>query len=1139
MQRMCLFKTCKTLAVLLVFYLHASAQGVKEPTFASPNASALGKFGDIPVNSHTGVPSIGIPIHTIEEGPLKLPITLSYHASGIRVGETASWVGLGWSLSAGGMITRTVNGGPDEGISQGTMPGGTSPLVGKGWYKDYGIIQEIFNCQSRPISIDGPQIGTFPAWGGCAAIYREAAKGYIDTEPDLYTFNFSGYSGKFFFDTNRKVHMIPEADVYIEPVNTPGYFYAWKIIAPDGTRYFFGGNATEISYSDPTEASGNKQVSSSTTWYLYRIESVNGEHWINLDYANETYSFGNRGGHSVSFVEYGATYGQLIGDVDDASAIINASIVDGKRLTQITTSSGYTTINFVPSNSPREDLTQYYLDGSIPIFNLEQPNTIAKSLQQIQILTGSSCRIIDFFHDYYWAADCTGCVGTSWYGSSYDRKRLRLRWIRESSCSGLVVLPKHEFFYDPTPIPRRYSLARDKWEYYNGFEYNKGLLEQFSNPVPGVTMTYATGNFRSVDESKSKAGILTRIVYPTGGASDFTYECHRISDGSPLVGGLRIKTIVNSDNQGNTVTRNFKYATGKLYLDPANYQYQYPNNNDNFTYASIGGFDYGISHLSNPLPPMWSSHGYHFGYEQSTTEETNNGSTVINYMNISPAIINPGQYPLKPLVAAIGTGEAINELIKRNDNQILRQTTYSRGLTGSTITTVNARKVQLVNCVSQCSGANSSGYGLWTDYSITTNRFNLLGKTDMLDGVITTTSYTYDASGKHNFPIAEELTNSRGVVEKTETIYPSDPTSGAPEAMYVSTNPIFKNMLGMPVEQKTYVGGVLASRTLNQYSALAGKILLTKNTIYPTGNTDYMETIYEYDGFSNPVIFKKSDGIDISFLYGYQGRYPIGVIKNAAVNQVILSSFTSGSQITSNVSTCSLLGGGSFTLHTPQAITPVISVQGYGFSTTLSILLGSTVVFGPKVYMPGQQNYTETIPLNAGNYQYCYTVSGYSGAYGSINITTSYLAPVSRPIAFHSSFEEDGQSDLDAKTGDKVKNGTYNLVMPGVLGTYKISYWKRPAAGGAWQLEEQTVTTSSITPPDVVLGQSGYVIDEVRLIPANAQMTTYTYEPAVGIITQTDLNNQTVRYQRDDLNRLQLIKEDNSIIKTFRYNFKQ
>src|SRR5258706_7234244 len=41
---------------------------VKEPAFPTPNAAALGKYGDIPVSYHTGVPDISIPIYTVQEG---------------------------------------------------------------------------------------------------------------------------------------------------------------------------------------------------------------------------------------------------------------------------------------------------------------------------------------------------------------------------------------------------------------------------------------------------------------------------------------------------------------------------------------------------------------------------------------------------------------------------------------------------------------------------------------------------------------------------------------------------------------------------------------------------------------------------------------------------------------------------------------------------------------------------------------------------------------------------------------------------------------------------------------------------------------------------------------------------------------
>ena len=89
---------------------------IKAPqlTPLSPNAASLWKYAELPVNLYTGIPSISIPIFEAKSGDLKVPITLSYHAGGIRFEEQASWVGLGWTLNAGGAISRNVKGIADE-----------------------------------------------------------------------------------------------------------------------------------------------------------------------------------------------------------------------------------------------------------------------------------------------------------------------------------------------------------------------------------------------------------------------------------------------------------------------------------------------------------------------------------------------------------------------------------------------------------------------------------------------------------------------------------------------------------------------------------------------------------------------------------------------------------------------------------------------------------------------------------------------------------------------------------------------------------------------------------------------------------------------------------------------------------------
>src|ERR1041384_7159810 len=94
-------------------------QRLKSVVTPSPNAAALAKFGEWPVNLYTGVPSVSIPLFTLASRDINVPISVDYHASGIRVGEIASWVGLGWALNAGGVISRSIRGLNDDNPAAG------------------------------------------------------------------------------------------------------------------------------------------------------------------------------------------------------------------------------------------------------------------------------------------------------------------------------------------------------------------------------------------------------------------------------------------------------------------------------------------------------------------------------------------------------------------------------------------------------------------------------------------------------------------------------------------------------------------------------------------------------------------------------------------------------------------------------------------------------------------------------------------------------------------------------------------------------------------------------------------------------------------------------------------------------------
>ena len=75
----------------------------------SPEVASLIKYIDVPVSHFTGQPQIEIPIYTITEGSLSVPISLSYRGGGVKQNELPGIISKGWTLMAGMTISRTVH----------------------------------------------------------------------------------------------------------------------------------------------------------------------------------------------------------------------------------------------------------------------------------------------------------------------------------------------------------------------------------------------------------------------------------------------------------------------------------------------------------------------------------------------------------------------------------------------------------------------------------------------------------------------------------------------------------------------------------------------------------------------------------------------------------------------------------------------------------------------------------------------------------------------------------------------------------------------------------------------------------------------------------------------------------------------
>jgi hypothetical protein len=487
-------------------------------TISSPTAAALGKYGDIPVSNHTGIPNISVPVYTIKTGKLELPVDLSYHASGLKVQEQASWVGAGWSLNAGGMITRTVRGAADD-------RGNNNGYVTHGYYSDSGY----FNYSFHP---DG-SVPLAAQTNGLSPDDEQFVASRKDGEPDIYTFNFGGYNGKFYFNDDQSPVLVPEADFKIETdfAAGPG-FRGFIITTSDGTKYYFGktGNnntavdPVEITYSITTQNSYGLASRTASSWFLNKIVAFDKTDSIALNYQQENYSYYT----TAMFPLY---YG---GFVQTGNTGFNAypyeydlvkNFTQGVRLSSITYPNG--TVSFNAATTPRTDLAGF-TDQTLT----DAPNTEAKALSSIQIAnSGTACKKMNFYYSYFY--DNQNGLNGGLFTNNYpvlqnihsDAYRLKLDSVQEVSCDNSLKLPAYKFDYFSEPVPRKLSFGIDHWGFYNGVTGNTTLIPANKMFTDQTFVEYPGAN-RDAAWPAMRGGTLNRITYPTGGFTQLDFEPH-------------------------------------------------------------------------------------------------------------------------------------------------------------------------------------------------------------------------------------------------------------------------------------------------------------------------------------------------------------------------------------------------------------------------------------------------------------------------------------------------------------------------------------------------------------------------------------------------------------------------------------
>lgn len=160
------------------------------------------------------------------------------------------------------------------------------------------------------------------------------------------------------------------------------------------------------------------------------------------------------------------------------------------------------------------------------------------------------------------------------------------------------------------------------------------------------------------------------------------------------------------------------------------------------------------------------------------------------------------------------------------------------------------------------------------------------------------------------------------------------------------------------------------------------------------------------------------------------------------------------------------------------------------------------------------------------------SVSAYKWGYNN-KFPVAECKNASETEFYYEGYEDNIQADSTsgAHTGRKcTTSATVSWAAPNSR-TYVISYWYK--LGNTWLYSgEQAYSGNSFTM------QNGSRYDDIRIQPKDAQMTTYTYEPLVGMKSATDAKGQTVYYKYDSYQRLKYVKDQHgNILKQTEYHF--
>ncbi|WP_157966026.1 hypothetical protein [Cognataquiflexum aquatile] len=886
-----------------------------KPVHKAPNVAGIEKYGNYDVNLYNGLPSISIPIFEVQSGNLKIPITLSYHAGGFKYTDQASWVGMGWSLIAGGQISRTMEGKPDEG--NGNFLSQTNN----------------YNIQITPQCSD--------------VLYKKDSYiSNIDREADLFSYSIPGKSGSFYLrQGGQSPYIFPEAAIKITYQTALQFF---DITDEDGVRYRFGKNTQNQDALDYTSSSFNH----TTAWHLMEIHSPDSDDLISISYQPIGTAVTSDIAHNLTVVDDCFTEDPQYQPCPTLNLMITQA-----NTSSSTTQMGINEITF-------ETGKVKFVKGPL---RTDLANTFSLDRVEIYRKEGVSFVLVKTFK----------MVNNDYFGGGGSRLKLNAMEVYDGS--GTFINKYQFSYHTNTfswDLPNS-SYRRDWFGFYNNGKYTNDINQLVHNvnliprttipyrPVPTGPIEYLTvgGAGREPDTTYLKEAVLRRITFPTGGYTEFDFEPHQYQESGTTKygGGLRVKRI-KSVTGTQTNFKEYKYGTNES-----------GNGWKNFDIRSFAFVNDNIFRQENIVGPPLNQY---FAFKQFRSRMFFSSSAIGQFFQDSPVVytlvaeyqngsaangktvyefdnnfhIGDGTFSVpysnKTFWNSMSwaRGKLTKKSIFNSSNQIVSQTDIGYTLLKSQNDHVSQGIIEYIvgdcyNCSAFIMMACSIGpdfydgfkWHAW-NFQKTTGLYKESSRTETLFSTglsnhVTTSLKTYNPSFLQLTQEENRVsTNPESVV--TRYRYPFDLVNTT--TTYTNQPQILKqllvnNQVSQPIEQYNLTQNVdgsnqkILSGQIIQFSTLPGNTSKIKpseayflETSSPLATTLYslyalsgtsattMDSRYKlrlsfnsYDAGGNLLQVTKANDSPESYIWGYGGVYPVAQAKNATPSQLAYTSFES------------------------------------------------------------------------------------------------------------------------------------------------------------------------------------------------------------------------------------------------------